>query len=154
MQELVVASGKGGTGKTSVVASFAALADSVVVADCDVDAADLHLVLTPRVLRREGFSGGSKARIDPGRCVGCGQCKVACQFDAVLTNGATAGMDGETYCIDSRKTPGTCVCPTKQYCSTSLKLASSFVCLFSRLGSWMSTGFRYSLVGSRGEPWA
>ena len=94
MQELVVASGKGGTGKTSVVASFATLADSVVVADCDVDAADLHLVLAPRILRRQVFSGGSKARIDPGRCIGCGECKATCRFDAILSSGAAAGSDG------------------------------------------------------------
>ena len=53
MKELVVISGKGGTGKTSVVASFAALAKRPVVADCDVDAADLHLVLTPTVQHEE-----------------------------------------------------------------------------------------------------
>ena len=61
-KELVVISGKGGTGKTSIVASFAALADKVVLADCDVDAADLHLVLDPKVVRRDSFSDGKRAR--------------------------------------------------------------------------------------------
>ena len=61
MKELVVISGKGGTGKTSLVASFAALAKSAVLADCDVDAADLHLVLAPTVERREVFTCGHEA---------------------------------------------------------------------------------------------
>ena len=56
MKELVVISGKGGTGKTSIVAAFAALAEKAVLADCDVDAADLHLVLKPEVKQREPFS--------------------------------------------------------------------------------------------------
>ena len=63
MQELVVISGKGGTGKTSIVASFATLTENAVLADCDVDAADLHLILKPTINRREDFSGGSRARI-------------------------------------------------------------------------------------------
>ena len=83
MKELVVISGKGGTGKTSLVASFAALADGAVLADCDVDAADLHLVLDPRTIRRESFSGGKRARIDPDRCIGCGKCAELCRFGAV-----------------------------------------------------------------------
>ena len=62
MKELVVISGKGGTGKTSVVASFAALAEKAVLADCDVDAADLNLVLNPMILRRGEFSGGAAQR--------------------------------------------------------------------------------------------
>lgn len=66
MNELVVISGKGGTGKTSIVASFASLAEKVVLADCDVDAADLHLVLQPTVRERHAFSGGSRARIMRG----------------------------------------------------------------------------------------
>jgi len=62
MKELVVISGKGGTGKTSIVASFAALATDQVIADCDVDAADLHLILDPNVEVREPFIGGKRAR--------------------------------------------------------------------------------------------
>ena len=68
MKELVVISGKGGTGKTSVVASFAALSKDAVLADCDVDAADLHLVLDPKIRQAEEFTGGRKARIISAAC--------------------------------------------------------------------------------------
>ncbi len=82
--ELVVISGKGGTGKTSIVASFFALAERAAVADCDVDAADLHLVLDPNVLRREPYCGGQTAVIDTERCTGCGLCAEHCRFDAIV----------------------------------------------------------------------
>lgn len=84
MKEFVVISGKGGTGKTSLVASFAALAaPNAVLADCDVDAADLHLILDPAVRRREDFSGGKRAEVLPYRCTGCGTCADVCRFEAV-----------------------------------------------------------------------
>jgi len=83
IRELVVISGKGGTGKTSVVASFIALAGGTVAVDCDVDAADLHLVLDPTVRARWPFSGGDEARIDPSACTGCGLCLEPCRFDAI-----------------------------------------------------------------------
>ncbi len=82
VDELVVVSGKGGTGKTSIVASFIALAEHGASADCDVDAADLHLVLGPVDRQRRPFSGGSTAVIDPA-CTGCGQCLPRCRFDAI-----------------------------------------------------------------------
>jgi MinD superfamily P-loop ATPase len=65
MREVVVISGKGGTGKTSLAASFAALAGSAVIADCDVDASDLHLVLSPVIKMREEFRSGREAVIGP-----------------------------------------------------------------------------------------
>lgn len=83
MKEIVVISGKGGTGKTSIVASFAALAGKKVLADCDVDAADLHLVLNPKIERRENFSGGKKATIRPGECIACNRCVEECRFEAI-----------------------------------------------------------------------
>jgi MinD superfamily P-loop ATPase len=89
VKEVTIISGKGGTGKTSIVASFAALAGGAVLADCDVDAADLHLVLAPTVRRSEEFSGGSQAWIDPERCTGCGRCQQLCRFDAIETDAAT-----------------------------------------------------------------
>ena len=84
-KELVVISGKGGTGKTSIAASFAALAKDTVISDCDVDAADLHLLLAPRIKERGYFSGGVVAEIDQDKCTGCGRCKQECRFDAIYT---------------------------------------------------------------------
>lgn len=83
MKEIVIISGKGGTGKTSVVASFAALADKPVLVDCDVDAADLHLVLSPKIKEKKDFSGGKSAEIDENRCTSCGRCEELCRFDAI-----------------------------------------------------------------------
>ena len=83
MKELVVISGKGGTGKTSVVGSLAALAEYKLLADCDVDAANLHLILKPRIRQCEDFSGGKRARIDPAGCAASGQCLEVCRYDAV-----------------------------------------------------------------------
>ena len=73
MKQLTVLSGKGGTGKTSIVASFAALSKDAVVADCDVDAANLYLVTDPQIVRRNTFVGGKKARIDKSVCATCGR---------------------------------------------------------------------------------
>ena len=83
VSELVVISGKGGTGKTSVVASLAVLAKGAVLADCDVDAADLHLVLAPQIERREVFISGHEAVVRPGHCEGCGDCLEVCRFGAI-----------------------------------------------------------------------
>jgi MinD superfamily P-loop ATPase len=84
MKELVVISGKGGTGKTSITASFAALAVRCVTADCDVDAADLHIVMGPAVLREEDFIGGQVAHTERGLCTQCGACVPLCRFGAFL----------------------------------------------------------------------
>jgi MinD superfamily P-loop ATPase len=108
VRELVVCSGKGGTGKTSVVASFAALAADSVLVDCDVDAADLHLVLEPTIERREEFRSGREARIDLARCAGCGTCYDLCQFSAITE---LANPDGScTYQVDPLSCEGCGVC--------------------------------------------
>ncbi|MBN1257596.1 MAG: 4Fe-4S binding protein [Planctomycetes bacterium] len=83
MKELVIISGKGGTGKTSLVACFAALAKKKVLADCDVDAADLHLLLEPRILKRAPFQAGREAIIREADCNGCGLCQKYCRFKAI-----------------------------------------------------------------------
>ncbi|MGI6131401.1 MAG: ATP-binding protein [Bacillota bacterium] len=89
MKELLVMSGKGGTGKTSIVGAFAVLADCKVLADCDVDAADLHLLLSPTVRIAEEFRAGQQAVLDPAKCVGAGKCSAsavcaeACRFGAI-----------------------------------------------------------------------
>lgn len=108
MKEIVIISGKGGTGKTSVTASFAVLAARPVIADCDVDAADLHLVLAPRVLERHEFRSGHEAVIRREDCIGCGNCVDYCRFDAVKVNG-TGGEDAE-FSIDPAACEGCGVC--------------------------------------------
>jgi MinD superfamily P-loop ATPase len=75
MKELVILSGKGGTGKTSIVGSFAAIAQNKVMADCDVDAADLHLLLNPSVKEEKEFQSGQVAVIDEDKCIQCGLCQ-------------------------------------------------------------------------------
>ena len=103
MREIVVISGKGGTGKTSITAAFAHLAENKVICDLDVDAPDLHLLLDPHVVRREDFHSGHEAVIDPERCIGCGTCQDMCRFGAVLEE------DGR-YRIDPLRCEGCKVC--------------------------------------------
>ena len=83
IREIVIVSGKGGTGKTSLTAAFAALAKNSILCDADVDAADLHLLMQPEVKERTDFMGGSKAVINPDLCTGCGTCRTLCRFDAI-----------------------------------------------------------------------
>jgi len=110
LKELVVISGKGGTGKTSMAAAFAALARPAVLADCDVDAADLHLVLDPQVRQTSDFSGGKRATIDPSKCIGCGRCAGMCRFEAVRLDGPANDVIGKTYAIDPVACEGCGVC--------------------------------------------
>jgi MinD superfamily P-loop ATPase len=99
MKQLVILSGKGGTGKTSVTAAFAHLAAEgphpfkTVLADADVDAANLELVLAPQLLSSEDFRGGQIAVIDEDTCQGCGTCQEVCRFDAVLESGFIYTVD-------------------------------------------------------------
>ena len=83
MKELVIISGKGGTGKTSVTASLAVLAGRPVVCDCDVDAADLHLVLAPEIREEHEFRSGHQAVINRDHCADCGACADLCRFGAI-----------------------------------------------------------------------
>jgi MinD superfamily P-loop ATPase len=83
MKQIVVISGKGGTGKTVLTASFASLAKNKVMADCDVDAADLHLLLQPEIKERHEFRSGVTATIDKELCQGCGECISVCRFNAI-----------------------------------------------------------------------
>ncbi len=106
INEVVVVSGKGGTGKTSLVASLAALWSSTVVCDCDVDAADLHLVLSPELKEEHVFSGGVKARLDPDACTGCMRCLDSCRFEAVKVDPDT----GTPNAIDELACEGCGLC--------------------------------------------
>ena len=111
MKEIVVISGKGGTGKTSITASFAMLGGSdVVVADCDVDAADMHLLMQPDFNFAEDFYSGEVTYVDQSNCIRCGKCRDVCRFDAI-------SVKKNLYVVDpiSCEGCGYCarVCPTK-----------------------------------------
>jgi len=93
MKQIVILSGKGGTGKTFVSASLACIAGNSVVADCDVDAANLHLLLHPRIAETFEFQGGKIAQIHTDLCTGCGLCVDSCRFDA-LRMGESKSPDG------------------------------------------------------------
>ena len=106
MKEIVVLSGKGGTGKTSIVGSFAAVAKSKVLADCDVDAADLHLLLSPTIKEEQEFWSGQVAVIDEGMCTQCGLCQEVCRFQAIKDFKVDPiSCEGCGFCYH--------VCPTK-----------------------------------------
>ena len=83
MKELVVISGKGGTGKTSLMAAFASLAENKVMCDADVDAADLHLLMDPDIKESHDFQGGGIAIINPNNCTQCGLCRDLCRWNAI-----------------------------------------------------------------------
>jgi len=83
MKQIVVISGKGGTGKTIITAAFASLVKNKVMADCDVDAADLHLLLNPKILEKHEFKGGKTANINNDKCNSCRKCLKVCRFDAI-----------------------------------------------------------------------
>lgn len=100
MKQLTVISGKGGTGKTTFTAAFASLAKNAVIADCDVDAADMHLILKPKIMKKEDYSGLEVARIDPELCIGCGKCREFCKYGAV----------NENFEVDSYGCEGCAVC--------------------------------------------
>jgi len=99
MKQIVVISGKGGTGKSVITGSFASLAKNKVMADCDVDAADLHLLLHPTVKETHEFSGGKTAFIDERRCTECGKCQEVCRFEAI-----------DNYVVDPISCEGCGVC--------------------------------------------
>jgi MinD superfamily P-loop ATPase len=107
MKELVVISGKGGTGKTSLMAAFASLAKNKVLCDADVDAADLHLITNPRIMRRNDFQAGNTAVINNDLCTECGLCREMCRWDAISAAYEVNSIDCEGC--------GVCVhfCPEK-----------------------------------------
>ena len=106
MRQVTVLSGKGGTGKTTLTAAFSVLAVKAVVADCDVDAPDLHMLLHPEIIERLEFKGSKLAVIDESKCVKCGLCRKKCRFDAI-----TESLEVDQFSCEGC---GVCafVCPT------------------------------------------
>jgi MinD superfamily P-loop ATPase len=100
MKELVIISGKGGTGKTSMVSAIASIAQNKVLCDADVDAADLHLIMSPEIKISEPFKGGYGAAIDKQKCIECGLCRQLCRFGAI----------DENYAVDHINCEGCGVC--------------------------------------------
>jgi len=99
MKQIVIISGKGGTGKTVITASFAALAKNKVMVDCDVDAADLYLLLHPEIKETYEFTG-RVAEIDEDKCIQCGKCQEVCRFEAI-----------KNFIVDPISCEGCGVCP-------------------------------------------
>jgi MinD superfamily P-loop ATPase len=110
VKQLLVLSGKGGTGKTTILAAFALLAENKILVDCDVDAADLHLLLHPRVKHKEDFYSGKKAVIDPEKCIECGQCTEVCRYEAITEDFKVDRLacEGCNACV--------VVCPVEAVC--------------------------------------
>jgi MinD superfamily P-loop ATPase len=112
MRQLVILSGKGGTGKTSITAAFAHLAHtgpprkSVVLADADVDAANLGLIVEPVIVEDHDFYGGKKASIDQNLCMGCGNCAEVCRFNAIIS----PGEKSQSYQVDPVACDGCAAC--------------------------------------------
>ncbi|MGE4352289.1 MAG: ATP-binding protein, partial [Bdellovibrionales bacterium] len=129
MKELVIISGKGGAGKTSLAASFALLAPNAVLVDADVDAADMHLLLTPSILQRHDFYSGVEAKIDPERCTACGACVNLCRFNAIVET-----ADG-TFHVDPAACEGCGVCAA--FCPKSAVKLEQRLC-----GQWMISDTR------------
>ncbi len=102
MKELVILSGKGGTGKTSLTAAFSHLTENHILCDADVDGADLHLLTTPEIQQTHNFMGGGLAAIDPERCISCGNCRALCQFEAISENFVVDDIacEGCGICVD------------------------------------------------------
>jgi MinD superfamily P-loop ATPase len=136
MKQLIILSGKGGTGKTSITAAFSHLAaqgrmtNKVILADADVDAANLELVLQPHLLEQQDFKGGKVALIDQGSCSSCGECQAICRFDAI---NYTDGL----YLIDPIACDGCAAC-VHQCPSASIsmheQIAGNFYFSESRFG--------------------
>jgi MinD superfamily P-loop ATPase len=144
--ELVILSGKGGTGKTSVTASLAALAKQPVLVDCDVDASNLPLVLNPQRRRGETFTGGLRARIKPGHCIACGKCEELCRFEAIFFDGPGNGRVPRTFRVDPSACEGCGVCD--YFCA-----AHAIELLPADSGEWFVSDTRFGpLVHARLRP--
>ena len=107
MKQILIISGKGGTGKTILTGAFAALVKNKVMVDCDVDAADLHLLLSPAIKERNHFRSGKTAFIDKDKCAQCRKCIELCRYEAISDHFIvdTIACEGCSFCSN--------VCPAE-----------------------------------------
>ncbi len=125
LKEIVIISGKGGTGKTSITASFALLGrKDLVVADCDVDAADMHLLMDPDFNKEEDFFSGELAKINTAECISCGICAEICRFNAISVINKQyvvnpLSCEGCGYCAR--------VCPTEAITNETLNVGKTYI---------------------------
>jgi len=126
VRQVIILSGKGGTGKTVITAAFAYLVHNKVLADCDVDAANMHILLSPEIKERYVFHGGQRAFIDSSKCLRCGRCRQYCRFTAINDNFLVDGSmcEGCGFCK--------LVCPAE---AVSMKEVIS--------GEWFVSSTRY-----------
>ncbi|CCH50507.1 ATP-binding protein [Pseudodesulfovibrio piezophilus] len=129
MHEVVVISGKGGAGKTSITGAFAGLARNAILCDLDVDAPDLHLLLSPMIDKSEEFHSGNEAVIDAFSCESCGTCQSMCRFNAIeqTENG---------YRVDPLRCEGCKVCVT--FCP-----ANAIAFPVKHCGTWYESRTRF-----------
>ncbi|MBN1302142.1 MAG: ATP-binding protein [Melioribacteraceae bacterium] len=121
-KQIVVLSGKGGTGKTTISAAFTGLIKSKVIIDCDVDAANLHLLLKPERITSHDYYGGKKASIDKTRCDECGLCESVCSFDAINNFDVDPiSCEGCGFCFR--------ICPLNAISFNQVKTGSYYECL-------------------------
>ncbi len=135
MKEIVVISGKGGTGKTSLALALSfILGPEAVIADCDVDAPDMHLILKPQIISREEFKSGYKAVIDSTKCSKCNLCQEICRYGAVIVESGNYTVnkmecEGCSYCYH--------VCPEKAVRMEEQTVGEWFLSEI-RTDSWLS----------------
>jgi MinD superfamily P-loop ATPase len=140
-RQVVVLSGKGGTGKTTIVASLAALASNKVLADCDVDTSDLPLLLDPREQRHERFVSGKVARIIPRQCSACARCADKCRFEAIYAVRRNGGRPA--FVVDPAACEGCGLC-ARVCASGAVKMAEA------ERGEWFVSDTRHGpLVHAR-----
>lgn len=128
MKEILILSGKGGTGKTTITGSLAVLAPNSVIADCDVDAADLHLILSPEIKEKNEFWSGVVAEVNSELCTACGTCMELCRFEAISMN--------ETASVNPLSCEGCGVCA--EFCPESAIELKDNMC-----GFWFISGTRF-----------
>lgn len=137
VKQIAVISGKGGTGKTSIVGSLAFFADNNVLVDCDVDAADLHLIIQGNNKSSSDFIGGKIAEIFPDKCTDCGLCVEYCRFDAIkMKNASLAINDDAQHIIEEYSCEGCGVCV--EFCPEDAIILKDVIS-----GKWFFTETKY-----------